>query len=83
MSHQTISGVTTAAGIWATVGIGMAIKRNVHYWYCYNGFIGDSSTVAAPQQQGIKTVCFHSCHIVRKINQDPMELIHASSRTNG
>ena len=31
------------------------------------GFIGDSSTVAAPQQQGIKTVCFHSCHIVRKI----------------
>ena len=66
--NQTISGVTTAAGIW---GNGWNRhgnrKRNVHYWYCYNGFIGDSSTVAAPQQQGIKTVCFHSCHIVRKI----------------
>ena len=27
-------------------------KRNVHYWYCYNGFIGDSSTVAAPATAG-------------------------------
>ena len=66
--NQTISGVTTAAGIWATSWNRHGNrKRNVHYWYCYNGFIGDSSTVAAPQQQGIKTVCFHSCHIVRKI----------------
>ena len=24
-------------------------KRNVYHRYCYNGFIGDSSTVAAPQ----------------------------------
>ena len=24
-------------------------KRNVHHRYCYNSFIGDSSTVAAPQ----------------------------------
>ena len=32
--HRTVKGLTTAAGIWATAGIGLAIRR---HWSCHRG----------------------------------------------
>ena len=75
--NQTISGVTTAAGIWATVGIGMGIGSGMY-------IIGIVTTVLLVILQLLLhrnnrvLKPFVSIHVTLsvKANQDPMELIH-------
>ena len=69
--NQTISGVTTAAGIWATVGIGMAIGSGMY-------IIGIVTTVLLLHRNSRVLKPFVSIHVTLSVksNQDPMELIH-------
>lgn len=76
--NQTISGVTTAAGIWATVGIGMAIGSGMYVIGIVTTVLlvilqlllhRNNSRVLKPYISIQVTLC------VRE-NQDPIELIH-------
>ncbi len=76
--NQTISGVTTAAGIWATVGIGMAIGSGMY-------IIGAAATVLLIILQLVLhrnsklLKPYISIHITLSVTmeQDPVEMVRA------
>lgn len=39
IKNNSVSGLTTAAGIWATAGVGMAIGSGSYYMGCGSGFL--------------------------------------------
>ena len=68
VKRQTISGLTTAAGIWATAGVGMAVGAGVYT-------IGIASSVIIFVMQG-KCIFLFIFSLPRKINLHSFSSFH-------